>query len=271
MNPLASPSAAARQATKFGAFLSMHPPEEQFALARRCETLGLDSLWTGDHVSFHNPLYESLTLLASYAGITSRIKLGSGVYLVALRQPTVVAKITSTLDALCGGRVIFGVGVGGENPKEFEACGVPHRERGARVTEGIDVIRTLWRDTPASFKGRFTQFEGVSIDPKPVQRPGPPIWVGGRSDAALARAGRQGDGWVSYVVQPERYAQSLGGELGRADAEHANLGRCSYARRHNEHEYCECHFAKGHRFLPAAPLVTGPLGNTGRYLGHSEQ
>ncbi|MEX2223871.1 MAG: LLM class flavin-dependent oxidoreductase [Candidatus Rokuibacteriota bacterium] len=194
---------------KFGAFLAMHPPDEQFALARRCEELGLHSLWTGDHVSFHGPIYESLTLLASYAGITKRIKLGSGVYLLALRQPAVVAKITSTLDALCGGRLIFGVGVGGENPKEFEACGVPHNERGARVTEGIEVVRTLWRDTPASFQGRFTQFDGVSIDPKPVQRPGPPIWIGGRSDAALARAGRHGDGWMSYVVQPDRYAQSL--------------------------------------------------------------
>ncbi len=194
---------------KFGAFLGTHPPEEQFALVRGCEELGLDSVWTGDHVSFYHPLYDSLTLLASYAGITKRIKLGSGVYLLALRQPTVVAKITSTLDVLCGGRLIFGVGVGGENPKEFEACGIPHNERGARVTEGIDVVRTLWRGTPASFKGRFTQFESVSIDPKPVQRPGPPIWIGGRSDAALARAGRQGDGWVSYVVQPERYAQSL--------------------------------------------------------------
>ena len=213
---MASPSAPT--GPTFGAFLSLHSPAEQFALARRCEALGLDSLWTGDHVSFHNPLYESLTLLASYASITSRIRLGSGVYLLALRRPTVVAKITSTLDALSGGRLIFGVGVGGENPKEFEACGVPHRERGARVTEGIDVVRTLWRDTPATFKGRFTQFEEVSIDPKPVQRPGPPIWIGGRSDAALARAGRQGDGWVSYVVQPERYAQSLE-KIRRAAAE----------------------------------------------------
>src|SRR5581483_8476108 len=97
----------------------------------------------------------------------------------------------------------------GENPREFEAVGVPHGERGARVTEGIDVVRTLWRDAPASFHGRFTSFAGVSIEPKPVQKPGPPIWIGGRSDAALARAGRQGDGWVSYVVTPERYAQSL--------------------------------------------------------------
>jgi len=194
---------------QFGAFLAPRPPDEQFAQAQRCEALGFDSLWTGDHVSFHNPLYESLTLLASYAGITKRVKLGTGVYLLALRHPTVVAKITSTLDVLSGGRLIFGVGVGGENPKEFEACGIPHRERGARVTEGIEVVRALWRDSPATFKGRFTQFEAVSIDPKPVQRPGPAIWVGGRTDAALARAGRQGNGWVSYVVQPERYQESL--------------------------------------------------------------
>jgi probable F420-dependent oxidoreductase len=196
-------------ALRFGAFLSLHSPEAQFALARRVEELGFDSVWTGDHVSFHHPIYESLTLLAAYAGITRRIKLGSAVYLLALRHPTVAAKITGTLDTLSGGRLIFGVGVGGENPKEFEACGIPHHERGARVTEGIEVVRALWRDSPATFKGRFTAFEGVSIDPKPVQRPAPPIWIGGRSDAALARAGRQGDGWVSYVVQPDRYRQSL--------------------------------------------------------------
>ena len=196
-------------ARRFGAFLSLHPPEEQFALARRVEELGFDSLWTGDHVSFHNPIYESLTLLGAYAGITRRVKLGTAVYLLALRHPTVAAKMTATLDALSGGRLVFGVGVGGENPKEFEACGIPHAERGARVTESIDVVRALWRDSPATFTGRFTRFQDVSIDPKPVQQPGPPIWIGGRSDAALARAGRQGDGWVSYVVQPERYRQSL--------------------------------------------------------------
>jgi probable F420-dependent oxidoreductase len=193
----------------FGAFLSMHPPEEQWALARRVEELGYDSLWTGDHVSFHGPIYDSLTLLASYASVTRRVRLGTAVYLLALRHPAIAAKITSTLDVLSGGRLIFGVGVGGENPKEFEACGIPHRERGARVSEGIEVVRTLWRDTPATFGGRFTSFEGVSLDPKPVQTPAPPIWIGGRSDAALARAGRQGDGWVSYVVQPERYKASL--------------------------------------------------------------
>ena len=201
----------------FGAQLSIHPPAEQFELVRRLEAVGYDSVWTGDHVSFHNPLYESLTLLASYAPITQRIKLGVAVYLLALRAPAVAAKAAATVDVLSGGRLVFGVGVGGENPKEFELCGVPHKERGARVTEGIDVIRTLWRDTPASFHGRFTRFESVSVDPKPIQRP-PPIWIGGRSDAALARAGRQGEGWVSYVVQPDRYAQSLDKIRAAADA-----------------------------------------------------
>jgi probable F420-dependent oxidoreductase len=187
----------------------MRPPAEQWALVERLEALGYDSIWAGDHVSFHNPLYESMTLLASYAAITRRVKLGSAVYLLALRPAAVAAKITATLDVLSGGRLIFGVGVGGENPREFAVCGVPHAERGARVSEAIDVVRTLWRDSPASFAGRFNRFEDVSIDPKPVQKPGPPIWVGGRSDAALARAGRLGDGWVSYVIQPERFAESL--------------------------------------------------------------
>ena len=197
-------------ALRFGAFLSLHAPEAQFALARRVAGVGFDSVWTGDHVSFHNPIYESLTLLAAYAGITRRIKLGSAVYLLALRHPDGGGQDhRDARSTLSGGRLIFGVGVGGENPKEFEACGIPHHERGARVTEGIEVVRALWRDSPATFKGRFTQFEGVSIDPKPVQRPAPPISIGGRSDAALARAGRQGDGWVSYVVQPDRYRQSL--------------------------------------------------------------
>ncbi|PYM39376.1 MAG: LLM class F420-dependent oxidoreductase [Candidatus Rokuibacteriota bacterium] len=215
---------------RVGVSLSLHPPAVQWALARRAEALGFESLWTGDHVSFHLPLYESLTLLASYASITTRIRIGSAVYLLALRHPTIVAKITATLDVLSGGRFVFGVGVGGENPKEFEASGVPHRERGARVDEGIEVLRALWRDTPATFKGRFTSFDAVSIDPKPVQPGGPPIWVGGRSDAALARAGRVGDGWVAYVVTAERYRQSL--EKIRAAADRAGRSLDGFARAH---------------------------------------
>src|SRR5256886_10185087 len=152
----------------FGVHLSMHPPEEQFALVRRVEELGFDSVWTGDHVSFHKPLYESRTLLVAYAPITRRLKLGVAVYLLALRSAAVAAKVTSTLDVLSGGRLIFGVGVGGENPKEFELCGVLHAERGARVTEGIDAGRALWRDTPATLQGRCSPFAAGSLDPNPL-------------------------------------------------------------------------------------------------------
>src|SRR3972149_3872 len=159
---------------RFGANLAPHPdPAEQFALAERVEALGFDALWCGDHILFNIPLYESLTLLSFYAAPTQR------------------------------------VGVGGEILKEFEACGIPHTERGARVNEGIEVLRTLWTQAPASFSGRFVKFEGVSIDPKPAQPGGPPIWIGGRSDAALQRAARLGDGWVSYVVTADRYRQSV--------------------------------------------------------------
>ncbi|MBI3029122.1 MAG: TIGR03619 family F420-dependent LLM class oxidoreductase [Candidatus Rokubacteria bacterium] len=195
---------------RFGANLAPHAdPAEQFALAGRSEALGFDALWCGDHIVFNIPLYESLTLLSFYAAHTKRIRVGTCVYLLALRHPTVAAKTTATLDALSGGRLIFGVGVGGEIPKEFEAVGVPRNERGARVTEGIEVLRALWTQTPASFSGRFFKFEGVNIDPKPVQPGGPPIWIGGRSDAALQRAARLGNGWVSYVVTADRYRQSV--------------------------------------------------------------
>ena len=195
--------------TGFGVQLRSHPPESQWRIVRRLEALGYDSVWTGDHIAFNVPIHESLTLLASYTPITSRLRLGTCVYLLALRGPAVAAKMTATLDVLSGGRFIFGVGVGGEIPREWELCGVPRGERGARVTEAIDVVRTLWRDSPASFDGRFTRFKDVSIEPRPVQQPGPPIWVGGRSEAALRRAGRQGDGWISYVVRPGRYKQSV--------------------------------------------------------------
>ncbi len=174
------------------------------------ERAGFDSVWTGDHVSFHNPLYESLTLLASYASITTRIKLGTGVYLLALRPPAIAAKITATLDALSGGRLIFGVGVGGENPKEFELTGSPHKERGARVTEGIDVVRTLWRDTPASFDGRFTEVQR-RLDRSQARAEAGPADLDRRAlgrRARRARAGRATAG-CRTSCSATRYKESL--------------------------------------------------------------
>jgi probable F420-dependent oxidoreductase len=194
---------------RFGVSLAFAPPDTVRKLATRIEALGYDSIWTGDHVQFHNPTFESLTLLSHLAALTRRVRLGTSVYLLALRQPTIAAKTAATVDVLSGGRLVFGVGVGGEFPKEFEASGVPHAERGRRVDEGIEVCRLLWAKAPASFEGRFLRFTDVALSPRPVQEGGPPIWIGGRSDQALRRAARVGDGWISYVVTPERYRQSL--------------------------------------------------------------
>jgi probable F420-dependent oxidoreductase len=193
----------------FGVTLGIQAPESLRGLAEKIEAAGYDSIWTGDHVQFHNPTLESLTTLAHLAAVTRRVRLGTAVYLLALRHPTIAAKTAATLDVLSGGRFVFGVGVGGEFPKEFEASGVPHSERGRRVDEAIEVCRLLWTKSPASFEGRFVRFAGVTLEPKPVQSGGPPIWIGGRSDHALRRAARLGDGWISYVVTPERFRRSM--------------------------------------------------------------
>jgi probable F420-dependent oxidoreductase len=200
--------AASGRRVRFGVEVP-HRPELLGPVATRAEALGFDSVWIGDHLAFHNPTLDSLAALSYVAALTCRVRIGPCVYLLALRHPSVVAKLVASLDVLSGGRLVFGVGVGGEFPKEFEAAGVPLRERGARVDEGIAVCRALWGPSPASFDGRFTRFTDVGLEPKPVQPGGPPIWVGGRSDAALRRAARLGDGWVSYLVTPERFRASM--------------------------------------------------------------
>jgi alkanesulfonate monooxygenase SsuD/methylene tetrahydromethanopterin reductase-like flavin-dependent oxidoreductase (luciferase family) len=115
----------------------------------------------------------------------------------------------ATLDHLSGGRALLGVGVGGEFPKEFEACGVPLSERGRRADEALGAIRALWTEERASFTGRTVCFTDAVMEFRPVQRPHPPIWVGGRSEPALARAGRLGNGWLAYFVTPDGFGHRL--------------------------------------------------------------
>lgn len=176
---------------------------------RRAEALGFDSIWAGDHLAFHIPILESLTLLSFLAGATERIALGTSVYLAPLRPPAWIAKQTATLDVLSGGRLVFGVGVGGEYPPEFEAAGVPVAERGTRTDEAIDAVRRLWREDRVEHRGRHFDFGPVSIDPKPLQAGGPPIWIGGRRPPALRRAGQRGDGYISHMASPERVRANL--------------------------------------------------------------
>jgi alkanesulfonate monooxygenase SsuD/methylene tetrahydromethanopterin reductase-like flavin-dependent oxidoreductase (luciferase family) len=167
-------------------------------IAEAAEAAGFDSLWAGDHIAFHEPLLDVTVALATFAAVTERITIGAGVLLLPLRHPVLVARAFGSLDYVSGGRVILGVGVGGEHAADFEAVGVPIRERGARTNESMRVLRGLF----------------AREAPPPAQPNGPPLWVGGRSEAAIRRAAHLGDGWMPIWVSAERYAEGLAA-LGR--------------------------------------------------------
>ena len=185
--------------------------------AELAERLGYDIVWFRDHLVWHSPVLDPFTTLGAMAARTSRIRLGPGVLLLPLRAPAAIAKAIATLDVLSDGRAVLGAGIGGEFPKEFEAAGVPHAERGRRADEALEAIRRLWTTAPAGLKGEFHRFDDVVMEPRPLQTPHPPIWVGGRSDAALRRAARFGDAWLAYFVSPRRFRESLDKIVGQRD------------------------------------------------------
>jgi probable F420-dependent oxidoreductase len=187
------------------------------AFARRAEALGYDVLGCGEHVMFHGPIGNTFVQLAVAAGATERIRLMSTIALLPLYPATLAAKMGSVLDVASAGRYLCGIGVGGEFPKEFEACGVPVAERGARATEAMQVLRKLWTEREVSFHGRFNTLNQITLDPPPVQQP-PPIWVAGRKEAAMRRAALFGDGWIPYMYTPELLAESMT-SIGRLRAE----------------------------------------------------
>jgi len=184
--------------------------DELIRLVQLVDRCGYDSLWAGDHISYAIPILDPLLQLAQAAVVSRRLTLGTSVLLLPLRHPTPVAKQITTLDHLTEGRLILGVGVGGEFPKEYAACGVPHNERGGRLAEGVTVLRKFFSGEPVSHAGRFYgPFEDVPMLPPPRQAGGPPIWFAGRKEAALRRIGRLGDGYLAYVITPEMYRAAL--------------------------------------------------------------
>jgi probable F420-dependent oxidoreductase len=190
--------------------------------ARMAEGLGYDYLCSGEHMMFHGAVPNSLITLAVAAGATSRIKLMSTVVLLPLYTPMILAKMTSVLDVASGGRYHMGIGVGGEFPKEFEACGVPVKQRGSRSNEALEVIKKLWTEKGVTFDGRYSKFSGVTLEPQPTQKPHPPIWVAGRKESAMRRAALYADGWIPYMYTPEMLHESIekihqfGKEAGRS-------------------------------------------------------
>jgi probable F420-dependent oxidoreductase len=188
-------------------------PEHLIQIAKLAERLGYDSIWATDHVlpsklfpSVYQTIYEPLTVLAFLAAITERVKLGTSILVLPLRNPAVVAKTVASLDALSHGRVILGIGVGGgeDDRLEFQHVGANYSDRGKRTDEYISAMRALWCSAEPEFAGKYASFADVVEAPKPVQPGGPPIWIGGKSDAALARAAALGDGWHPNYMAAEQ-------------------------------------------------------------------
>jgi probable F420-dependent oxidoreductase len=194
---------------RYGFSLSFPCLDDGRAVVARAEADGWDAIWLSDHVAFTEPMLDPLVQLAHLGAFSERLRFGTAVYLLPLRHPVHVAKQVATLDRVLGGRFDFGVGVGGEFPGEFAAAGVSVHERGARMDEAIPLLRRLWSGDPVDHAGRFYPQRETQLLPAPRQPGGPRILTGGRSDAALRRAGRLADGWISYVVTPEQYRDAL--------------------------------------------------------------
>ncbi|MBI3327759.1 MAG: LLM class F420-dependent oxidoreductase, partial [Nitrospinae bacterium] len=196
--------------------------------AQRAEALGFESIWTGDHLilptggttqypytadgSFplasSESFLEPFTLLAYVAAVTKRIKLGMTVIILPYRNPIVQAKMLACLDVLSGGRLICGVGVGWLE-KEFQVLQASYTHRGPVSDEYLQIFKILWTQEHPAFHGRFYSFDGIAFNPKPVQKPYPPIWVGGHSRPAIRRAVRGGDAWHPTRQTPDFVAQHL--------------------------------------------------------------
>jgi probable F420-dependent oxidoreductase len=203
-------------------------PNYVIPLVEMLEEVGVESIWAVEHVIMaenYEPLYpysadgraptapdtlmpDPLEWLSFVAARTEKLRLGTSVMIASQHNAVVLAKRVATLDALSGGRVSLGVGIGWQR-EEYEAVGVPYRDRGRRLDECIDSMRILWSEETASFKGRHFNFDRIHLDTKPAQASGVPILIGGSSDHAARRAGLRGNGFYPYVISPEDYAERI--------------------------------------------------------------
>jgi probable F420-dependent oxidoreductase len=229
---------------KIGVPLFMLRPEHMATVAEQAERLGFESVWVAEHLVFPTvirsrypyssegvppinpvtPLLDPLLVLMQVAARTERIRLGTNVYILPLRHPLAVARMAMTLDLLSNGRLHFGVGLGWLE-EEFDAVGLDFRSRGGRTREYVRAIRALWTEPEPSFHGRYVSFGPLKFEPKPVQRPTPPIVFGGESAAALERAAALGDGWYGVGHSPE----SAAAQTARLRALLAQAGRSADA------------------------------------------
>ena len=192
-----------------GGFDGTPPTMAEFnGFFRRADELGYDSLWVIDRI-FHNiNIIDPMTLMACAAAVTDRIRLGTSVLLFVMRNPVLVAKTISTIDYLSGGRVTLGISLGGRD-NEYEPLGIDVKRRVGRFNEGLEVMRRLWTETSVTHHGRYFDMDNVNVGPKPAQKPGIPVILGGSAEGVYKRAGESADGWVSGgTSNAESFGQS---------------------------------------------------------------
>jgi probable F420-dependent oxidoreductase len=182
-------------------------PQQLCDYAERAEDLGIDSVWLSDRIT--GTQLDITAVMALIAARTRRIKMGPAVLTLPAHHPVHVARAYATLDHLTGGcgRVIMAVGLGND-PRQCAAVGVPAAERGARMQEGVAVLRKLWSEPRVTHHGRFYQFDNLTIEPRPARGP-LDVWIGGRTDVALQRVARYGDGWFPSFITPDEFAAGM--------------------------------------------------------------
>ncbi len=192
-----------------------------FAWAERAEALGFESLWAWDHlilgVEPAFPILDAVGILTAIAARTNRIKLGTGVMVLPLRNPTVAAKALGTLDVISKGRLILGVAAGWY-AREFDAVGVPFKQRGRLFERNLEVLTRLWTEDRVTLQADEFNLREAVMRPRPAQTPRPPILIGGYVDAVLRRVATKGDGWLTYFYTPESYRKSWAKIVGFARA-----------------------------------------------------
>jgi alkanesulfonate monooxygenase len=185
--------------------------EGLYRYAARAEALGFESLWAWDHVILGVepafPILDAIGTLTAIAARTSRIKLGTGVLVLPLRNPTVAAKAIGTLDVISNGRLVLGVAAGWY-AREFDAVGVPFRQRGRLFERNLDILTRLWTEDRVTLQADEFNLREAVMRPRTVQRPRPPILIGGYVDAVLRRVATKGDGWLTYFYTPESYTRA---------------------------------------------------------------
>jgi probable F420-dependent oxidoreductase len=189
--------------------LDSESPDSVLEFIDLCESWNIDSVWVSDRIAAPRPTLDPVVFMAFMASRMCNMKFGTSALVLPTRQPVVLAKQLATLDFLCKGRLLLVVGIGGDDSRDFDATGVRKEERGKRGDEAIVLMKKLWTEERVDFEGQFYSVRDLTLLPRPYQKGGPPLWVGGRSKAAFRRAGRLADGWLASSVTPSEVAVGI--------------------------------------------------------------